>query len=138
MNVWCSDTQLTLSTCIHTKKKFWIFHFQVKLMKNIKSSLYVDIVVVPLSQTLQPTAVVVMSMSNVTLSINSSLTMTFPAVHNSSYCLLRRGVPLLLKDGPWVIKVLGSSITSLYSSGLKLHSSGGRVLQLLHVSLHLK
>uniref|UniRef100_A0A667Z024 Uncharacterized protein n=1 Tax=Myripristis murdjan TaxID=586833 RepID=A0A667Z024_9TELE len=44
---------------------------------------------------------------HVPLSINYSLTTTSHAVHKSTYCLLRHGIPLFLKGGPQDIEVLG-------------------------------
>ncbi|KAJ8351211.1 hypothetical protein SKAU_G00226870 [Synaphobranchus kaupii] len=44
-----------------------------------------------------------------------SLTTTSHAVHKSTYCLLRHGIPLFLKGGPQVIEVLGYRVTSLYT-----------------------
>ena len=58
---------------------------------------------------------------HVPLSINYSLTMMSHAVHKSSYCLLRHGIPLFLKGDPQVIEVLGYRVTSL-----------NKVTQLIH------
>ena len=44
---------------------------------------------------------------HVPLSINYSLTTASHAVHKSTYCLLRHGIPLFLKGGPQVIEALG-------------------------------
>lgn len=52
-------------------------------------------------------------MSFVFLTINRTLTMTSHAVHKSSHCLLRHGIPLLSPGSFQVMEVLESRVTSL-------------------------
>ncbi len=55
------------------------------------------------------------------LSIHYSMTMMSQAFHKSTYCLLRHGIPLFLKDCPQVTEVLGCRVSTLCTTIQLIH-----------------